>query len=574
MAAAVRNELLGRSARVLQIGRGKSGDISLRTIASQILGTSEADLNEEDVEGLYDVLTIREDPAQIFALIIDDAELLQADTLTYLRLLTIVADSMPQIVFVGRPEFWDAKNQAHADLKERITARWELGRLSPDEIREFIAQSEAISSHRTSAEFTADGLEALVQHSNGLCGRIVSLLSLVRDIQDERHDHPLTPAVIDEAAAKLDSGEPEHPEDALGQPALPLESLPEAEAVLDLTGYRVAADPPRRQRSLALAACAAAILVTIGAATYWQVLSRTQHTGSHAASANVGDTAPAPIQTAAVEVPAVDQVDVAAPDTPGGPAAPIEVLPAAAETLSRATVTEAALAAADDAVPQGSRGESAANAPTPPAPVTVTRTAGEANSHLPPAENPPSVLAASTIAPPAAPAPTGEAQPRLTATPEAEAASAKDRDGTSPPADPHGQPDAQSAHQLAPAAMEAAAFRAVAPRGTPLEASIATPAPPPKSASPATALLMSRGDAALALGDIAAARLFFERAASLGNARAATATGKTYDPAFLASIQASGITADLGVAASWYRKGAASGDSEAAESLSRLSPAR
>ena len=45
----------------------------------------------------------------------------------------------------------------------------------------------------------------------------------------------------------------------------------------------------------------------------------------------------------------------------------------------------------------------------------------------------------------------------------------------------------------------------------------------------------------LALGDISAARLLYERAAALGSAKAATALGKTYDPAFLASIQVSGL---------------------------------
>ena len=45
----------------------------------------------------------------------------------------------------------------------------------------------------------------------------------------------------------------------------------------------------------------------------------------------------------------------------------------------------------------------------------------------------------------------------------------------------------------------------------------------------------------LAPGDISGAHLLYERAASLGSARAATALGKTYDLAFLASIQVSGL---------------------------------
>jgi TPR repeat protein len=78
----------------------------------------------------------------------------------------------------------------------------------------------------------------------------------------------------------------------------------------------------------------------------------------------------------------------------------------------------------------------------------------------------------------------------------------------------------------------------------------------------------------LALGDISAARLFYERAAALGSARAAAALGKTYDAAFLASIQAKGIVADQSTAIAWYRKAAALGDNEAVRQLKRLAPAQ
>ena len=66
----------------------------------------------------------------------------------------------------------------------------------------------------------------------------------------------------------------------------------------------------------------------------------------------------------------------------------------------------------------------------------------------------------------------------------------------------------------------------------------------------------------LAPVDISGAHLLYERAASLGSARAATALGKTYDLAFLASIQVSGLErAELG-------------DAEAADRLARLTAAQ
>jgi len=116
-------------------------------------------------------------------------------------------------------------------------------------------------------------------------------------------------------------------------------------------------------------------------------------------------------------------------------------------------------------------------------------------------------------------------------------------------------------------------------------ATLHAPPMPPKQPPPAApvafsaphldlGLLLSRGNAMLALGDISAARLLFERAAALGSAGAATALGNTYDAAFLASIQAKGIVADETAAIAWYRKAAALGDTGAVRQLNRLAPAQ
>ena len=84
------------------------------------------------------------------------------------------------------------------------------------------------------------------------------------------------------------------------------------------------------------------------------------------------------------------------------------------------------------------------------------------------------------------------------------------------------------------------------------------------------ALLLRRGNAALADGDIVAARLLFERAAALGSASAATAAGKTYDIAFLPRSIARGIQTDQRAAAAWYDRAAALGDPEAGALLTRV----
>ena len=121
---------------------------------------------------------------------------------------------------------------------------------------------------------------------------------------------------------------------------------------------------------------------------------------------------------------------------------------------------------------------------------------------------------------------------------------------------------------------------------------MAPPAPPPPKLTPVVPLtrappaetaprahhlsaaeiaeLIGRGDQTLATGDIAAARLFYERAAESGSAAAARQVGKTYDPLFLAAAQARGIRGDPVAAARWYRKASAGGDKEADALMKRL----
>jgi len=103
---------------------------------------------------------------------------------------------------------------------------------------------------------------------------------------------------------------------------------------------------------------------------------------------------------------------------------------------------------------------------------------------------------------------------------------------------------------------------------TPTRAAVppTVPAPPDEMLR----VLLQRGDAALAAGDITAARLLYERAAARGSAVAATDAGKTYDITYLLEIGARGIQADPSMATTWYGKAAALGDPEARQRLRRL----
>ena len=73
--------------------------------------------------------------------------------------------------------------------------------------------------------------------------------------------------------------------------------------------------------------------------------------------------------------------------------------------------------------------------------------------------------------------------------------------------------------------------------------------------------MLRRGEDRLAIGDITAARAFFERAGSAGNPRAAFLAARTYDPAILPST--AGALVDKARADGWYRRAAALGDKDA-----------
>ena len=84
------------------------------------------------------------------------------------------------------------------------------------------------------------------------------------------------------------------------------------------------------------------------------------------------------------------------------------------------------------------------------------------------------------------------------------------------------------------------------------------------------AALVNRGDAFLRAGDIASARLFYERAADAGDSAAALRLGATFDPDFLGRVGIRGNPGDPSLAASWYRRARDLGDAAAAERLKNL----
>jgi hypothetical protein len=82
--------------------------------------------------------------------------------------------------------------------------------------------------------------------------------------------------------------------------------------------------------------------------------------------------------------------------------------------------------------------------------------------------------------------------------------------------------------------------------------------------------LVEHGDALLHTGDVASARLFYERAAAAGDGRAALRLGATFDPAFLGRAGLGKVPADAAEARLWYGRALDLGAAEAKRQLNRL----
>ena len=206
---------------------------------------------------------------------------------------------------------------------------------------------------------------------------------------------------------------------------------------------------------------------------------------------------------------------------------------------------------------------------------------------------PPAPKAVEPVAPPAPKV----AEPAPPPAPKAaEPPAVKLAESAAPPA-PKAEPAAKVAEPVVAPAPPAAPVIVAAPEvpKEPAVVALAAPvreaptvvavAPPPKPAPvpPRTAQaalpaadaaelqqLMARGDDMLRLGDPASARLFYERAAARGLARAYTAVGRTYDPSVLQRLSIRGGGANGDQALTWYRRGTDAGDADATKAADDL----
>lgn len=128
-----------------------------------------------------------------------------------------------------------------------------------------------------------------------------------------------------------------------------------------------------------------------------------------------------------------------------------------------------------------------------------------------------------------------------------------------------------TAYQTALQAQSQAPVQVQAPAPAPVAAQPAPSEPARTLDADTLAGLMTRARSLISVGDIAAARLLLERAANAKDATAALLLAQTYDPAVLGTSDARSVTADAAAARDWYQRAATLGSAEARQRLARLS---
>ena len=601
-ASVIEEALIARSVRVMTVHQGDNAELRLKTMAAQLLGKPEADFDPDDIETLFEVLTAHEGSGQRAALIVEDADRLQPDAVSYLCLLSTLAKSAaPQTVFVGRPEFLAlVDNDPTSQLGSLITARWAIEADRTNDAPQPIALASDPGGSTPAAAQRPKEPAAPLDRRGGQPDQRVQ--------PDQRNDDSRA-ALADGARSRQQSGFVRRVALIAGLAVVGVGAYLGGEIltrriVSALTRTDIASVPDRpvaapsgHDRVIPAAApVAAPAAEPVRAATVAQV------------APPVAQPAPPSSATASVAAPAAHperaatNSQMAPPVVQPAPPPPTAVPHAADSALAKPRDLDARAPAAQPPGP--------AATPSPVGATAVAQVAGPVAQPIAsaqPASLPPALVATPTdhtaakprdedaatrvakqpapaaapvaaAVPPMTPPVVQQApQPPVVVSTPADSAVAKPREADT--ATPVAKP-------AAPAAAPVALGGAGLPQ-QPVPVSPVVPAPPSVTApsdhggsgSPAATAsapppdvrpLLNRGDTMLALGDLTAARLFFEKAASLGNAHAATVLGKTYDPLLLPTTTARGVTANRALAAAWYRRAIALGDGEAGERLEKL----
>ena len=109
-------------------------------------------------------------------LIIDEAQMLSAEVLEQLRLLTNLETSerkLLQIILIGQPELRDLLARPELEqLAQRVIARYHLGALNPDETERYIRHRLSVAGMTVAMPFDAKSIVRIHQLSRGVPRRI------------------------------------------------------------------------------------------------------------------------------------------------------------------------------------------------------------------------------------------------------------------------------------------------------------------------------------------------------------------------------------------------------------------
>jgi hypothetical protein len=531
--------LTENAARVIRIGGQDDLPLDLRSVMRQVLGSVPGPEGADRVERFFATLTQTEAAETRLVLFIDDAHKLADDTLSYLALVISSTEigALPlQIVLAGRVEMWERLPRHGCLSIEAVETRLTLGDAVVPAARD---PSQPIGDQespiriefRRPSDPTQSSLESPMP-SQKSATPVIPIMAVP--------DHARTQATLDTPA------ETNRPRPAL-VPERPPAAIPSRDesdiaasiqadvrsALASMEGIPEA----KSSHTLTIVLGAGLAVALAGAAAMFLLRAP----GAPDRPVAVVAAAPAPAIPAPVAQAPVVQAPVA-PPLPSAPAAPGSVAPAPARDIA-------------GTVPATPNPPSVKPVAAPPLAEAVKPTSGPASSGTP--------LSVSDASAPAKPAVGTSIAPPAPAEPDKPAAAARSSD--SQPVVATSTPPAISSGNEGPGVSRSGST-AAGPANVPQD----TPPVAEGSTAELATLLLARGGELLDTGDVAGARLLFERVAKGGSGRAAVAAGMTYDPRFLEQIGAHGITPNPAVAATWYELAKALGESQGAELLKGL----
>ena len=560
--ASLTDERRRQPVRVTRLDHSRLTTLSARQIVAQLLGKRTGELIDHDLQRLLHTLTDCGKDGSQHVLVIDDAPSVNPGALEFLRLVaglqTLDRTSL-QVVLAGRNEFWDTlTGDGGWATHDQVANRAAVEPLADDEVREYIDYRLQLADSSVARVMTDAALGDIIRHGQALPGRINRILDRAFTVGATQGFSRVTPRVVDEAVTFLEASNLLPP-----VPVAPARRPVAAPFVLNATshaGRDAAEDPDTAARPGREATTRAATRIL-----RLPAVGRSTWLAGAAAAAVFGITLSAgmllPRVLSHFAAPSVASVDAVTPTASPAPA-PVR----ATATAGEPATTDTAARTADDH--RAAMGEAPAETLSQPGPTVTARPAAAAGPapSAAPSGPPAEAVDPPTVSEPLAPS-VQTAMAPSPARPEASPATLPAAASPAPSADAQSRTQERlEARRLEPPPPEAAPAAA-----DPAAMPPSPGAPPAASPLPPTvlAILLDRGAAMLATGDISAARLLYKRAADSGSAQAAAQIGRTYEPTFLANKRAIGIQADPTIAAGWYRRALSLGGTKAASLLAQ-----